>query len=53
MPYIDAYINFISVTCSPHNAAVERLNRNIKTVRYTNLQYTLAQIETILYLPIL
>jgi len=44
--YIDAYMNFVWVTCSPHNAGVKRLNRKIKTVRETNLQYTLAQTFT-------
>ena len=43
MTYIDAYINCISVTCSPHNAGVKRLDRKIKTVREINLQYTVAQ----------
>jgi len=33
MSYIDAYINFISVTCRRHNAGVKRLNKKIKTVR--------------------
>ena len=53
MTYIDAYINFISVTCSPHNAKVkigryQRINRPIPIIGKTASNRTMLIIGRLL-----